>query len=117
MESMKERLEKARKAGRTENLAVHFIKLDKPGTKILGEFVSNTLVNGREFDGQYYQYIFATDDGPVKCHFGGAFDQEYADMLVCGQLYEIEYTGSDDIGNGRTIKRYNVEAILPASDR
>lgn len=117
MQTMKERLEEARKRKGAISLKVEYLKFEKPGDAVLGEFVSKTLIEGKEFDGLYCQYVFNTDAGPVKCHMGGAFDQEYAEMLKPGTLYLIEFTGTDDIGHNRVIKRYNVLEVPPVSDR
>ena len=112
-----ERLAEARKNKAVRDLGITFIKFDKPGVEVLGVYVSKTLIDSKQFPSTYYQYIFLTDDGPVKFHMGGAADTEYAELFEPGDLYRIKFLKDEDLDNTRRIKRYEVEHVPTMTDR
>lgn len=116
-ESLKDRFKAAQKSGGAKDLGIQFIRFDKEGVEVLGLYLSKAIVEGGKFKGQYFQYIFSTDDGPVKCHMGGAFDSEYAEMLEKGELYFIRFDGSETIDENKVMKRYTVKHIPQTLDR
>ena len=101
-----DRAKAAKDAGTTRTVAPEFFKWGKPGQVILGVYKGNHEVQSRETSGSYFQYIFDTDEGPVKCHMGSNYDAEQGSLLVIGNLYEITYKGKEDIGGNRSVNRF-----------
>ena len=100
----------SRKGGTTE-IGVTYVKWEKVGQSIVGLFIDKNEVPGR-FQGQVYnQYLFETDDGPIKFHIGAAADRDIGKIMVPGEIYVIRYDGQESIGNSQRVNRFHVEHI------
>ena len=102
-------VKKAAKTNKTQKeLGVLFVEFNKVDTSVLGEFVGVHQVAGQK-DGTYYnQYVFKTDDGPVKFQCGGVFDSEGGAMMEIGGVYEVTYRGQEDLKGGRRVNKIDL---------
>lgn len=106
--SYKSTRKKMEKNKRTKKLDTKYVKFTKKGEEILGVLVSTNEVTPEDGTSSYRQYIFDTDEGPIKCAFGAAFDKSTFPLLAKGILYAIEYDGKESIGKGRSVNKFTV---------
>ena len=104
---------KVKTAGTAKSVAPEFFKWGKPGQTIIGVYKGHHEVQSREMTGSYFQYIFDTDKGPVKCHMGSNYDAEQGSLLVTSNLYEVTYKGKEDIGGNRSVNRFDTIDLGP----
>lgn len=102
--------EASRKEG-TKEIGVTYFKFEEVGKHIVGVYVGFNPVPGQYQGQEYNQYLFETDDGPIKFHLGAAADRDYAPLLVIGEIYMVRYDGKQDIGKGQQVNRFHVEHI------
>ena len=113
--TFKEAQEKAREEGTSREVTTEYRTFGGKGDGILGRLLSKTLVESSLGKGQYYQYLFDTDDGLVKCAPGMAFEGEYGPMVMEGGIYYIEYQGKEKLKGGRQLNKFTVEIISQPS--
>ncbi|GAI82088.1 unnamed protein product, partial [marine sediment metagenome] len=63
-------------------------------------------------EGIYNQYLFDTDDGLIKCAFGGATDKEAGMLMEVDRVYSVEFAGKVKITGGRTVNKFHIERIM-----
>lgn len=103
----KEQVEKAQKAKTAERINPQFITFENKGDEVLGSFLARNEVPGKREDTTYFQYLFDTDEGPVKFHLGSIADGEIGAQLKEGQVYLIIYQGKEELGGGRSVNRFD----------
>lgn len=104
---------KAISAGTARTVSPEFFKWGKPGQSIVGELLGRHQVESRQTEGAYNQYIFDTDEGPVKCHMGSNYDTEQGALLKIGNVYILTYKGKEDIGGNRSVNRFETLDLGP----
>ncbi len=116
--SYKQMYKDMKKANQVQKLDTDYVKFTKEGQSVLGCLVATIPTKGKMNKGQYNQYLFETDDGPIKCAFGAAFDKQTLPLLHFGGVYNITYKGKEDIGAGQKVNRFEVlELSTTASDQ
>jgi len=108
--------EKAAKEKGLKQLTPVYQEWKKPNDQVVGAFVSKGLVQSSAGGGEYYQYVFETDDGNVKFHMGRASDTDVGAVLTPGVIYAITYLGKEEISGGRRVNKFMVEEIGPSAD-
>lgn len=106
--SYKQQFAEMEKANKVQNLTPQFVKWEKKGQELIGEFRSAHPVASSMGEGTYTQYVFDTDEGLVKFSLGGAADKEFANVFRTGGLYKIIYDGQVKISGGRSVNQYRV---------
>lgn len=94
-----------------EKITPAYFKWEKEGEYILGAFVSSSSIDSKINDGSYQQYVFDTDNGPVKFSCGKVFDSEIGGNLKEGCVYRIEYRGKEKTQSGYNINRFDVVKV------
>ena len=92
----------------SKQVSVNYHDWSKDGKSILGRFMSTNIIQSTLNEGQYLQYLFDTDNGPVKFACGGQFDSEAGKLMHIGGIYEITSKGKEDIGGGRRVNKFDV---------
>lgn len=116
MSTYKQMYDKAVKDKTVEQLTPEYMEWNKPDDQVIGMFVSRGVVESSGGGGQYYQYVFETDDGRVKFHMGRATDNDVGSSLTPGVVYCITFLGKEEISGGRRVNKFNVEEIGPSGD-
>jgi hypothetical protein len=107
--------DKAKKAGAIKNLSPTYYEFEKKGASIIGRYKGRGEVSSSLGKGTYFQYIFETDDGPIKCALGAATDKEAGQLLEPGKVYVISFLGKTKISGGRSVNKFTIEAIDEAA--
>ena len=116
MATYKEIYEQAVKSNGLKPLTPRYMKWEKKGDVILGAFKSKTIVTSSLGGGEYYQYLFDTDEGLVKFALGRSADAEIGIQMIPGHVYLIEYLGKVDIDRGRRVNRFSCQHVGVAED-
>ncbi len=116
MSTYKQMYDKAVKDKAIKQLTPEYMEFNKPGIKVIGAFVSKGVVESSAGGGEYFQYVFETDDGRVKFHMGRATDSDVGKKLVEGMIYSITFEGKEEISAGRRVNKFNVEEIGPSGE-
>ena len=93
-----------------------YVAWEKEGQRVIGAYVTHTPVQSRIGQGQYYHYVFDTDDGLVKVALGHTTDGVVADQLQRGMIYAITYQGKESIGGGRSVNHFQIEEVGTADE-
>lgn len=78
---------------------------------IVGVLKNVSQVHNDKFDSDYNSYLFATDDGNIKCSLGAAVDQDVAPFMKLGELYLVRYKGDVDTGKGNPMKQFEIMRV------
>lgn len=116
MQTYKEMYLKAVKEKSLKQLTPVYHEWKEPDDQIVGAFISKGTVESSAGGGQYYQYVFETDDGNVKFHMGRASDNDIGAVLVPGVIYAITYLGKEEISGGRRVNKFDVSELGPVAD-
>ncbi len=116
MLSYKEMYSKAVKDKTTKQLTPVYHEWKEPDDIVIGAFISKGTVESSAGGGQYFQYVFETDEGNVKFHMGRASDNDIGAVLVPGVIYAITYQGKEEISGGRRVNKFMVEELGPVAD-
>lgn len=108
-----EMYKRAKEGDGLRTLTPKYHEWTKKGDQIIGAFVAKASVQSSSGPGTYNQYVFNTDDGPVKFHMGSATDAEVGEQFAQGIVYAIEYLGKEDIGGGRSVNKFSVDELGP----
>lgn len=103
--------DEAKEAGRAKGLSAKYVEFKKKGDAIIGRLVSRNKVASTAGTGYYYQYLFETDKGLIKCALGTATDNEAGALMGKDGVYSITFMGKQDIGHGRSINRFDILEI------
>lgn len=104
--SYKKQFEAAKKAKVIDKINPAFIKFEKVDQTVIGAFLAKGPVSGKDEDSTYNQYLFSTDDGPVKFHLGSVADGEIGAQFVEGQIYAVIYKGKEKISTSREVNKF-----------
>lgn len=99
----------AREDGQTENVNVQIIRFAEEGQEIYGEFLRRTPLEDNQYDNDVQKYLFDTDHGRISFVGGQYFDDYIGEYLKEGGLYRVEYLGKQEISDGQSVRRWNVE--------
>ena len=117
----KEQFEKAKKAKMADKINPVFKKFEKVDDTIVGMFMAKSSVgSNKDEDGQTYnQYLFSTDEGPVKFHLGSVADGEIGAQLVEGNVYAVIYKGKEKISSTRSVNKFECYLVpdMPEDDK
>ena len=116
MSTYKQMYDKAVKDKAVKQLTPEYMEWKKPNDQVIGAFVSKGVVESSAGGGQYYQYVFHTDDGHIKFHMGRATDNDVGASMVSGVIYCITFLGKEEISGGRRVNKFNVEEVGPSGD-
>ena len=116
MQNYKQMYQDAQKSGRLKHLTPVYQEWKKSGDQIIGAFVSKGLVDSSRGGQQYYQYVFATDQGNVKFSLGRAADIDVGAAFREGVIYAIEFQGKEDIGGGRSVNKFDIFELGTVTD-
>ena len=108
---------KAFKKGQTENLTPKYFEFDAEGKGVVGMFKGKTPCESAQSDKVYYQYLFDTDDGLIKFHLDTVTDSEAGKVMLEGEIYSIQYLGKENIGNKKSVNKFQVDHILYNEDK
>jgi len=97
-----------KKDGTARLLTATYVEWKKSGDQIIGRLLNKNAVSSRLGGGEYYQYMFDTDGGLVKCALGKATDGEAGALMGLGGVYSIVYKGTEKIGGGRQLNRFEI---------
>ncbi len=116
MQTYKEMYDKAKKEKSLKQLTPEYKEWKEPDDMVIGAFISKGTVESSAGGGQYFQYVFETDEGNVKFHMGRASDNDIGAVLVPGVIYAITYQGKEEISGGRRVNKFMVEELGPVAD-
>ena len=111
METYADAYKGASRKGGTQEIGVTYHKWEAIGSQIIGMYIGCNPVTGRFAGQEYMQYMFETDNGPIKFHLGAAADRDYGPLLVVGEIYFIRYDGQEAISGGNKVNRFHVEHV------
>lgn len=103
--------EQAERADAIKSLTPTYFEFDKKGDGFVGRFKGKIEVESSKGSGSYFQYLWDSDDGLLKCAFGRATDREMGQVFEVGKVYSIEYQGQVDIGDGKKCNKFNFDLI------
>jgi hypothetical protein len=103
--------DRAEKAGARKSLTPKFLELRTPGEEIVGRFMGTHEMPPKRGSTTYNQYIFDTDDGPVKFSMGANADKEILPSMVHGGVYCVRFDGAEEIEGGNSVNKWNVSEI------
>lgn len=106
----------AKKDGGLKTLTPEYFEFKSPGMGFVGKFLGRNPVKSSVGDGDYYQYLFHTDGGLIKCAFGRATDNEAGSLLQEDSVYHVLYHGQEKISNTRRVNKFTIERILTEAD-
>lgn len=101
----------AEKTGATEQLTPVYREFKKAGDKFVGRLKAVSAVESGLSETTYNQYLFETDDGLIKCAFGGATDKEAGQLMKVDRVYLVEFKGKETITGGRQVNKFRIERI------
>lgn len=111
MKSYKQMMKEANDKGNVKTLTPKFVKWTKEGQSVLGELRGMEERESKEGDGKFYQYLFDTDEGPVKFQLGSVGDSEVGSQMRVGGVYYIEYHGQEKTNKGYNVNKFSVVEI------
>lgn len=101
----------AQKQGAMDQLTPTYREFKKAGECFVGRLKAVSSVESGLSEATYNQYLFDTDDGLIKCAFGGATDKEAGQLMSVGKVYRIEFGGKETITGGRQVNKFRIERI------
>ena len=104
-------LKTAREQKTVRELMPAFFQFKEEGDTLVGRLLSRSKVTSRKSGGEYMDYIVETDDGTVHFGCGGQFDDKVGPSLQEGKVYCWTFNGKRDIGGGRRVNDFAVQAI------
>ena len=96
------------KAKTGRKLSAKYIEWKEKGQQIIGRLLSRNAVDSSMGSGSYFQYLFDTDEGLVKCALGKATDGEAGALMVKGGVYSIIYEGQEKLKGGRKLNKFEI---------
>lgn len=111
MSTYKELYEQAKKDKSLKPVTASYLRWEKDGQEVIGQFISKSPVTSSLGKGEYNQYLFKTDEGMVKFALGSSNDNEIGAIMKKGLLYRVIYKGKEDLQNGRRVNRFECEHI------
>lgn len=114
--SYKDLFVEAEKEKKVKPISAKYHVWDKKGETILGRLLNRNSVPSRLGGGEYFQYLFDTDDGLVKFALGRATDSEAGSLMAIGGIYNVKYLGTEKISGGRQLNKFEVKEISAPSD-
>lgn len=110
--SFEEKFKKAREDKKVRDMSFNIFQFNKPGDMLIGELVGfEDFKNPKNPNlGVCKSYKFMTDNGPQSCVLGSAADKVMQDVRV-GDLCQITYIDTLDLGDGRSVNRYQIEVV------
>jgi len=106
METYEMMYQESLKTKNVKQLTAVYKKFEKVGDFVLGAFVARSSVSSSLGGGEYYQYLFETDDGLIKFALGKSGDGEIGAVLREGGIYRIEFKGQEDLTGGRRVNKF-----------
>lgn len=103
--------EEAQKVKALKTLTPTYFEFEKKGDAIVGRYKGRSPVTSSLGSGEYFQYLFDTDDGLIKIALGQATDKEAGQLLESGKVYVVEYLGQVKISGGRKVNKFDVQVI------
>lgn len=100
------------KQGAVEQLTPAYYEFKKPKDGFVGRLKGISEVESGISEGIYNQYLFDTDNGLIKCAFGGATDKEAGLLMEVGRVYLVQFEGKVKITGGRTVNKFRIERIM-----
>jgi len=110
--SYKSMANEAIKQGAVEQLTPAYVEFKKVGDGFVGRLKGISEVESGLSGGMYNQYLFDTDDGLIKCAFGGATDKEAGLLMETDRVYTVEYKGTVKITGGRQVNKFQITRIM-----
>jgi hypothetical protein len=111
MKTYKELMEEQRKKGSFKTLTPEFKRFEEQGDSVLGRLTHVETVSNREDGSEFNQYLFDTDNGPVKFMLGSAGDHEIGSQMKIGGVYYVEFQGKEKTSRGYQVNKFNVVEI------
>ena len=110
-----EKFKKAQEAKKVRDVSFNIFQFKNPGDTLIGELIGfEDFKNPKNPNlGVCQSYKFMTDDGPQSCVLGSAADKVLAETVKVGDLCRITYIDTLDLGDGRSVNRYQIE-VVPA---
>ena len=105
---------KAKESGALRQITAEYHEWKKEKDFIIGRFVHVNTVPGKRSDTVYNQYLFETDNGLIKFALGGATDNEAGAMMRKGEVYRVEFKGTEALGGGRRVNKFFIECLTDA---
>jgi hypothetical protein len=115
MMKFSEMKDKAKKAGAVSSLSPTYYEFEKKGASIVGRYKGRGEVSSSLGPGKYFQYLFETDDGLIKCALGAATDKEAGQLMEIGKVYVVTFQGKSKISGGRSVNKFIVELLNEAA--
>lgn len=107
--SYKDAYDEARRQDQAENINVQIVQFQEEGQQIFGEFLRREHLEDSEYDAEVYKYLFDTDHGRISFVGGQYFDGHIGCEFEQGDLLRVEFLGKQEIGEGKSVRRWNVE--------
>lgn len=101
----------AQKAKALKALSPIYVEFKRAGDHVVGQYMGRSEVESSMGTGTYYQYLFDTDIGPVKCALGQATDKEVGLVMEPGKVYAVVFKGKEKISGGRSVNKFDVNEI------
>lgn len=98
----------AKKNDSLEKITSVFKKDWKKGEVLTGRLMSMEPIENEKMKSKYFSYLFNTDEGNVKTALGAGVDREVRPFMEVGRVYIITFKGTEDIGKGREMKRFEI---------
>lgn len=105
-------LNEAARQGALEQLTPVYRELKTKGDGFVGRLKGCSPVESGLSGDSYNQYLFDTDDGLIKCAFGGATDKEAGALMDIGRVYVVEFQGKELITGGRTVNKFSIQLVI-----
>ena len=104
----REHYAEVKKAKTGRKLSAKYIEWTEKGQQIVGRLLSRNPVDSSMGSGTYFQYLWDTDDGLVKCALGKATDGEAGALMMRGGVYSIIYEGQENLKGGRKLNKFEI---------
>jgi len=111
-----EQLAQAQKEGQARSLSATYVEWKENGSRIVGRLLNKNAVASSLGGGEYYQYLFDTDDGLVKFALGRATDSEAGALMKRGGVYAVTFGGTEKLKGGRRINRFEIIEVQAPAD-
>lgn len=99
------------KQGAMDQLTPVYREFKKAGDGFVGRLKAVSPVESGLSEATYNQYLFDTDDGLIKCAFGGATDKEAGQLMELERVYLVEFGGKETITGGRQVNKFQIQRI------
>lgn len=99
---------RAAEQGRGEELTPKLFQWDEEGKELVGKFISRHAVPSGLGGGDFYLYLFDTDEGRVQFALGAGVDQSVGADLKPDGLYSIQYGGKQRTSKGFQVNQFTV---------